>query len=159
MANAFASPRLVTSHTSASAPFQRARRSRLNVVSQCRSDAAAPDRRSVLLGLGSMLSAVQALPSFAAKETAQVGDYLPASSIDGFVEFVPDRKKVSQPTAQLRNMCNINPRGPLQHFEARALTFLWHVMQTPAIRAGTVSYGPLNHDALPFLSRTETALL
>ena len=54
---------------------------------------AAPDRRALLLGLGS-LAAAQVLPSYAAKETAQVGEYLPPSDIPGFVEFVPDRKKV-----------------------------------------------------------------
>ena len=57
----------------------------------------------MLLGLGSMLTAVQASPSLAAKETAQVGDYLPAMpGIDGFVEFIPDRKKVDHPTRSQR---------------------------------------------------------
>ncbi len=90
-------------HTSAPAPFRRASRIRLNAVAQSRPEDAAPDRRSVLLGLGSMLTAVQASPSLAAKETAQVGDYLPAMpGIDGFVEFIPDRKKVDHPTRSQR---------------------------------------------------------
>ena len=92
----------------------------MQAVAQFRSEAAAADRRSVLLGLGSLLTAVQASPSFAAKETAQVGDYLPAvPGLDGFVEFIPDRKKVVQRTA-LNGSQNV-PMTSLLAYLAHAL--------------------------------------
>ena len=92
-------------------------------MAQNRSEAAAPDRRSVLAGLGSLLTAVQASPSIAAKETAQVGDYLPAMpGLDGFVEFIPDRKKVGHPTVSVaQTLC------------------LSHISQSCSISARTLS--------------------
>ena len=75
------------------------------------SEAATPDRRAILLGLGS-LAAAQALPSHAAKDTAQVGDYLPPSDIPGFVEFVPDRKKVLYLFQPRASISTVHPPPP-----------------------------------------------
>jgi hypothetical protein len=69
-----------------SAPFRRSshcnqRRISIHALAQHESvamQAATPDRRALLLGLGS-LAAAPALPSYAAKETAQVGEYLPSA--------------------------------------------------------------------------------
>ena len=73
------------------------------VVASSQADAAqasAPDlgRRPALLSmaaaaLGVMTASGAAPPAAFAKDTAQVGTYLPKSDIDGFSTFVPDRSK------------------------------------------------------------------
>lgn len=55
-------------------------------------------RRTALLSVAAatlgLTAAGNAVPPAAfAKDTAQVGTYLPASDIEGFSEFVPDRSK------------------------------------------------------------------
>ena len=79
-------------------------RTTCQAASSSRTDAAdASDlsRRAVLLGLTAIPLgfAVRGGRPALAKNTAQVGDYLPKSDIEGFSLFVPDRSKtpVSEP--------------------------------------------------------------